>query len=104
MADTISFLVREYIGSYVHLDRGPLSENELKPLTELEDLQDGSLVLVRAHSGHYRMTVKEEGGRLIAYSGDLQALLEFGQDDRKAWISTGVINMKGLKKLEVSSK
>jgi hypothetical protein len=42
------------------------------------------------------MTVKGGGKGFSAYSEKLSAVLEFGQDNRNAWVCVGLINMNGI--------
>lgn len=77
-----------------------------RPLTNQDDVQPGvQLAVASLFGGFIPMTVeqdKETEGRLVARGGNLLAILEFAEDDRKCWTCVGMINMRGLKKLEIT--
>ncbi len=99
----IGFTVREYLGCEVFkplVEGGP---TELMPLTKEEDIKSGDVILVPGLvGGYYWMTVeKDTCGGFRGRSEKLIALLEFAQDDRMAWVCGGLINTRGIEKLEI---
>ena len=88
------FAVKESLGH-------PVSR-EGKPIEVEADLQPGQEVLVQGLFGALQMTVKRDSYRVLyAESGQLMVTLAFGEDDRHCWCSTGLINLNGLKKLQI---
>jgi hypothetical protein len=73
-------------------------------ITKKEDLKVGDEILVMGLFGGYlKMVVEQdEDGDLFARGGEhLISSLAFGEDDRECWVSTGLINTRGIKKLEL---
>jgi len=116
----ISWTCHERLGVEVHLyEEGREYQRDdqghwlgLDPVTDESALKAGTEILVHGMFGElYRMTVEVDGhGELLARTrkpdgtcGGLVGSLEFGKDDRGAWICIGLINTRGLKKLELSS-
>jgi hypothetical protein len=116
MLDEIKFQVREYQGTEVfkylaedHPDH--LHREKLQPITQKEGLVPGDVVLIPAliGGGFFLMTVQAdedgllaEADEILASSDQMMALLKFGEDERKAWVCTGLINKRGLEKLRSS--
>lgn len=96
---TIGWMCKEYSGSEVFLVD---AENKViqKPLTKQSDLKPGTKVLVTTLVGDYFMTIESDGHKLSAITegNDTLAILKFDIDDRHCWVSTGAINMRGIKK------
>ena len=99
--EKLKWVIREYIGSEIHKSLEPGPDGYPVPLTRFEDLQEGDEVY--AWDGSMQFTVrKDESGRLYgAVGGRLQVFLEFAQDDRKCWVAAAVVNLKGLRRLEL---
>ncbi len=117
MTDAIKFQIRELQGTEVfkylaadHPDH--LHREKLVPITQKDGLVAGDVVLIPAliGGGFFLMTVRaSEDGQLMAEADQLTAsadkllaLLRFGEDERKAWICTGLINTRGLEKLRIA--
>lgn len=109
----LNWVVKEYNGvpAYRYLpeyEENGFSSEDLKPLTAREDLKPGDQILIPALiGGYHRMTIEEgdgslKDGTLMAKTGHSAAFLRFGEDDRKCWVATGMINLRGLAKLSVS--
>lgn len=86
---------------------------KLQPIQEREGLVAGDVVLIPAliGEGFFPMTVQEDltgpmkdvAERVAeSQSGKWRALLNFGKDDRKSWVCTGLLNTRGLEKLQVT--
>lgn len=86
------FTVREYVGVEVFK---PESLNQ--PLREASDIQEGSQIVVN----NVLMRVVHEKGALVAKGGGLSAYLMFSNDDRKCWVSLGMVNVDALTKLQL---
>lgn len=116
MSDTKS-QIREYRGTEVfkyyaadHPDH--IHREKLVPITQKEGLVAGDVVLIPAliGGGFFLMTVQAnengevlaEADQLLASADKLLAVLRFGEDERNAWICTGLINKRGLEKLRVT--
>jgi len=105
----IGFTVREYQGVeiskydpnrvYLYGDKGW----DLEPITEETALQPGEQILVPGPTGGLVvMTVeKDTYGVLSGKSDQLSALLEFGKDDRHAWVCIGLVNLRGIERLKL---
>ncbi len=63
----------------------------------------GDLLIMRVEADQHGVlsarSQKEDGT-----PGGLVAILAFGEDDRDCWACTGLINLKGIEKLELSSR
>jgi hypothetical protein len=89
-----------------------LHHEKLAPITQRDGLVEGDVILVPAliGKGFFLMTVKadngglraEEAQALRAEADKLVALLRFGEDERNAWVCTGLMNMRGLERLKVT--
>jgi hypothetical protein len=110
MSEENNWTVREVIGTTVfkynaadHPDH--LDTSKLVPLTQEQDLATGDSILVPAPSGGYYFMIVQanEDGGLIAVNDKLMALLDFGKDDRKAWVCSGIVNLRGLEKFRITS-
>jgi len=99
---TLGWTVREYLGSEIYKRASDGSVN-LTPLTAQEDIQEGIEVLVPWLSGGYMpMTVAiDDDGGFFGRGGSCIAAFEFDTDDRHCWTCGGIINTKGLRKLEL---
>jgi hypothetical protein len=77
---------------------------DIRPLLSLADLVEGDEIAVAALTGGYhKMTVKkDEEGKLMGCNDSLLAILRFAEDDRKCWTCVGLINTRGLAKLDVT--
>ena len=72
------------------------------PLMSASDIQEGDDILVPGFCGLIQMkTRKQPDGSLCGEAGNMVAVLEFSKDERKAWVSVGLINKNALKKLRV---
>lgn len=92
----LNWTVREYIGSEI------LDLNQ-KTINVKEDLLIGQEIYVPGLFGWIKMVVKCNGGSIYAESEHMLSALCFGEDDRNAWVCGGLINKRGLKKLEINS-
>lgn len=116
----IGWTCHEYMGIEVHLyEEGREYKRDddgrwvdLESVTDENAIKAGTEILVHGMFGElYRMTVEEDGyGKLSARTrnpdespGSLVGMLSFGEDDRGAWVCGGLLNTRGLKKLELSS-
>lgn len=106
----INFTIREYMGIEVfkyNAEDHPngIAKDKLVPITSKDGLGVGDVILVPAlMGGYYLMKVeKDDNGTLSAQGDKLIAVLEFGKDDRGAWICGGLINTRGLLKLEITT-
>lgn len=107
----VGWTVRGYLGSEVYrhdlsvYSGGFVDVSKLSPITEESGLSDGDELMVRGIAGFHLMRfTRESEGRGRAESGELSGLLEFGSDDRRAWVCTGLFNLRALKKLSLSSE
>lgn len=77
----------------------------LEPITEEGALRAGDKILVHGLFGElFIMTVEaDEAGGLCGRCDQLLALLEYGKDDRRAWVCTGLVNLRGVERLKLSS-
>jgi hypothetical protein len=106
----IGFTIRERQGTPVfkflaedHAEN--LDLTKLVDITQEEGLVAGDRILVPGLMGGYHLLTVEahpEGG-LSAHNDRLLAILEFGKDERNAWVCTGLINRKGLLKLRITT-
>ncbi len=116
--EALRWTCQEYEGVEIHLYSGtpPLRDDDgwlgLEPIFVKDAIKVGSKVLVHGFYGDlFLMTVEQdEDGNYAAVSekedgtrGDLMGLLAFGEDDRKCWVCTGLVNLRGVTKLEISS-
>jgi hypothetical protein len=101
----LGWTVREYAGSEVYLFTSEsFSMEDLVPLTTRESLKAGDEILVPSLGvGYLKMTVVERNGELSAESEGLLGVLEFGKDDRNAWVCGGLINKRGVAHLKLST-
>jgi hypothetical protein len=92
----IDFVCHEYIGMEVWRTGHPG-----KLLTNKDDLKPGDKISTLGLFGEEReMTVKTDGEGVYAEDEvNMMAVLQFDQDDRHCWVSTGFINKKALEKL-----
>lgn len=96
----LNWVIREYIGSEIHKSLEPGPDGYPVPLTRFEDLQEGDEVY--AWDGQMKFTVRKgEDGSLHGGDERHYVLLQFAQDDRKCWVAAGVVNLKGLRRLEL---
>lgn len=114
----IKWVVHEYNGVEVSL--GPLGltaeeiladgyklpeDFERKPITEEDAIQVGSVILCPGLMGGFHVGTVERTAEgdwsFTTPGGGLWGGLEFGKDDRKAWVCSGVANLKALMKLEL---
>lgn len=117
MTGADKFQIREYRGTEVfkylaadHPDQ--LHREKLVPITQKDGLVAGDVVLIPAliGGGFFLMTVRaSENGQLtaeaeeiVASADKLLAILRFGEDERKSWVCTGLINTRGLEKLRIT--
>ena len=103
----LGWTVREYNGTEVFPYNpddhppGEVNRDKLQAITTKEGLKIGDTILVPGMMGGYHvMTVTEAR---IAKDGHTAAFLEFSQDDRACWVCTGMANMRGISKLNLSS-
>lgn len=101
----IGFVVREYMGTPVFLYPGEnFKEEDLVPIKTREGLKPGDVILIPGlMGGYYKMTVKGSEKGLSAQGERCIGFLEFGKDDRNAWICGGLVNPRGISRLRVSS-
>jgi len=94
----------EYIGVVVTGFREDGSVDETL-LTRQEDIQEGMYVAVPvpwACTQVFKMkVVKRDDERWWAMNEELLAPLYFDRDDRHCWTVGGLINMRGLERLEI---
>lgn len=118
----LGFVCREYLGTEIHLyEEGRQYERDergrwlnLEPITDENALEAGVKILVHGLFGELRVMVVEasEQGKLHAIDlredgsseKGLMGVLSFGEDDRKAWVCGGLINLRGLKRLKLVSE
>lgn len=107
----IGLVIRERNGVEIHkFEEGRKYERDedgrwkdLAPITEEGDLRAGDKILVPGLMGElFVMSVEaDKYGALTARGEHLSAVLEFGKDDRHAWVCVGLINLRGLQRLEI---
>jgi hypothetical protein len=112
-AKPIGFTVRDYQGVEIHkYEEGRQYERDedgrwkdLEPVTEEGALHAGDKILVHGLTGGLMlMTVEANSdGILHGVSGFLSARLEFGKDDRHAWVCTILVNIRGVEKLQLTT-
>ena len=85
----IKWTVREYCGAEVYrvLD-GQVGEEPVR-----DPLQIGDVVSLY---GVTAIVKQGEDGHLYAENSSMISPLEFGEDDRKCWVSGGIINRKAM--------
>lgn len=104
--EKLGWTVREYLGCEVYPYK-PDAEGKLPPQLEpikTEDgLKEGMQILVPSLVGGFHiMTVMKEDNELYARGEKLMGALEFAKEDgRNAWVCVGLINMRGVEKLEL---
>lgn len=100
MTNEIGWQCYEVIGSEVYLESKPD-----EPLKNYDDLQPGVKILVPSLFGDYfLMEVKKDSfGELYGGDETHACNLEFAKDDRKCWVTTGLINLKGIRKLKLET-
>lgn len=108
----LNFTIREYLGSPVYR-WSDVHEEDKTPLTGREDLKPGDAILVPALTGgYYKAYVTGDHTDASKSCGwdtnpgepqGAMGFLEFGADDRNCWICTGVVNKRGIQKLELTS-
>ena len=98
------FTVREYLGPEIHkFDPDQPPGQGLAPIRKDDELKPGDQILVPGIGDELiLMTVeRDEYGVLHGKAGELMAVLEFSNDDREAWVCTGLVNLKGLDRLKI---
>lgn len=100
----INWTICEYSGCEIHfLNEGNSVIEE--PLCLKNQLKDGMRVAVPGlFGGYHLMIVQNDCSCAVTESGDLIATLSFGEDDRKCWVASGLINTNGIKNLTKSTK
>lgn len=107
----LKWTIREYQGTEVfkylasdHPEKG-IDPAKFVPMKAESDLQVGDEIAVPGLVGGYHLMTVEKGesGGLFAKNEKLLAILEFGKDDRNAWVCGGLINTRGLAKLKVTT-
>lgn len=107
---TIGFTCREYNGVRIHRYDGATPERDddghwigLEPITEQGGIKAGDKVLVHGLFGElYIMDVEaNEHGTLHAKGERLTGILKFGEDDRNCWVCLGLVNLRGVTKMEL---
>lgn len=90
------FTISEYLGCEITkpgLDGAPL--------LKLEDISKGDEVLIRGFSNYWSARITSvEGNTAVAEGDEILSSLAFAQDDRKAWVSTGVVNVKAISRID----
>lgn len=100
----IGWTVQERSGFEVYLKPSAPPYIDLPPITEKDGLKAGDEILVPSiFGGTFLLMIveKDEHGELYGSSNQLMAILEFGKDDRHAWVCDGLINTRGLEKLQL---
>lgn len=72
------------------LDDAPLRiPQDLVVIRDRDGIRPGQKIIVRSLNGYSLAEVKQfHDGQLYWISGDLMGNLEYGQDDRRCWITT----------------
>ena len=111
---TISFVVKEHLGSEVLSAPKGLSYNDVKntanwperfkpePITEPEGIQEGSIILIHNLLGGlsvYKVEENRKGGKTTARSCDMIAFLEFEKNGRNCWVCSGMANLASIQRL-----
>ena len=113
MVKKIDWKCYEYLGVEIHLhdkDREYIRDKNgcfnLEPIISKEVLQPGTQIVVHGLMGElFLMTAQLDAyGKFFAQGEKLIGTLEFGKDDRNAWVCTGLINLHAIKKLELLTK
>lgn len=109
----LSFVVHEYVGVEIHkyvegrvYERDAEGRWNLEPITEEADLRADEKILVHGLMGElFVMTVKaDEYGVLCGMGGmgdKLMAVLEYAKD-RRAWVCSGLVNLRCIEKLRLT--
>lgn len=92
----IGFTVREYMGCEIKKfnEDGTVNMSEL---TKYEDIKVGMVIALPTMTGFFKATV--EDGMKFASNGKWGGILEFNKDDRQCWVCGGVINLRGVEKV-----
>jgi hypothetical protein len=106
----VTFTIRERQGTPVFKFRAEdhpdaIDAAKLADITREDGLVPGDKILVPGLMGGYHLLTVEahpEGG-LSAKNDSLLAILEFGKDDRGAWVCTGLVNKRVLSKLRITT-
>jgi hypothetical protein len=92
----LNWTVREYIGCEI------IKKGSEEPLKQLDDIKIGDEILLPLFNGYCEGKVVELSGK-NGYARSVNdvygTVLEFGGDDRECWVSVGLINLRGIKKL-----
>ena len=94
----LGWTVKEYTGFEIFKfdNEGKIVEESL--LNE-DDIFVGLEIAVYVLGGYAKMIVEQsENGELCARSQNCLSCLKFNKDDRQCWISSCIINLRGLKK------
>lgn len=111
MADEIKWTVREYQGTEVFRYNAAdhpngLDSSKLIPVRQKDGIVEGDHILVAALTGGYhlmKVDPSESGESLYGVGDKLMAVLEFGRDDRECWVCSGLINLRGVEKLRITT-
>ena len=102
---TLGFTIREFLGHEIYFREG-FDPEDRQPITTKDGLKVGDEILVKALvPGYHIMTVEaDKYGELSARSEEMMAVLKFGEDGRESWTCIGLVNLRGLKKLELKTE
>lgn len=96
----LNWTIREYIGGTIYkIIEGTLKE---EPIIDINDLKTGDWIVVHGWEAQIESIL---GDTAVARSGqDLAHYLEFDKDQRHCWVGGATINLRAIKKLELSSQ
>lgn len=100
---TTNFTVKVFIGPALYLFRED-GTVITEPVTERGAMRPGMMVATPWVGGYFMMEVDESGTNALSESGELRAILRFGEDERKCWVVAGFINLRGLRQVSMKSK
>ena len=107
---TIGFTCHEYLGSEIFLYKkedhiNGFDETKLIPITTESGLKKGDEILVPSLFGGYHKMVVKLDSHNVVYGEDKNhaSVLRFGEDARNAWVSIGIINLRGISKLPLQN-
>jgi len=104
MADlTLGWTIKEYHGSPVYKRQPDGSVDTETTFKNLDDLKEGDELAIPWLTGGYVLMTVQRGvyGEVFAQGQPHIAVLEFDKDDRHCWTCGGIVNLRGLERLEI---
>jgi len=93
----IKWTVTEYAGVEIYRNKQDLDAL----VAMISPPSVGEEILCPTFNGFVKAVVKQDQSDLYAEAGGFVCPLEFSDDSRKCWIASGMINLAGIKKLNL---